>query len=204
MLVDVYLHGELGKKYGRKWSVAARTPSHALRIINANTGSSLLSWIREKASKYTHYGVICEFKDGTKRQLSDDDYELVHGELKSVRFVPVTHGAGSKVSGIIQTVVGVVLIVVGVYTRNPALIMQGAAMVIGGISMLLAPKPKKNGDSDRRTSHYFNGTEQTEIQGGPIQLIYGRCLVQGTPISVAMTVDQLLFKEAENASELGE
>ncbi|MDR8325368.1 tail assembly protein, partial [Acinetobacter baumannii] len=31
MLVDVYLHGELGKKFGKKWSVAARGPSHALR-----------------------------------------------------------------------------------------------------------------------------------------------------------------------------
>ncbi|MDR8084817.1 tail assembly protein, partial [Acinetobacter baumannii] len=40
----------------------------------------------------------------------------------------------------------------------------------------------------------FNGTEQTEVQGGPIQLIYGRCLVQGTPISVAMSIDQLLFE----------
>lgn len=48
MLVDVYLHGELGKKFGRKWSVAARGPSHALRLINANTSSSLVNWLREK------------------------------------------------------------------------------------------------------------------------------------------------------------
>lgn len=203
MLVEVYLHGALGKKYGRKWSIAARTPSHALRIINANTGNSLLTWIREKASTYTHYGVVCEFKDGTKRQLSEDDFQLAQGDLKSVRFVPVTMGAGSKFAGIFQTVVGVVLIVAGFYSSNPALILQGAAMLIGGISQLLAPKPKKGGESERRTSHYFNGTEQTEVQGGPIQLIYGRCLVQGTPISVAMTVDQLLIGDEEKVASEG-
>ncbi|EPJ5187961.1 tail assembly protein [Acinetobacter baumannii] len=190
MLVDVYLHGELGKKFGKKWSVAARGPSHALRLINANTSGSLVNWLREKAAKFAHYRVLCEFQDGTKRQLSDEDFGLVHGELKTIRFVPVVVGAGGN--GVLQTVVGVVLLVASIW--YPALLPTAFGMLAGGISQLLAPKPKKNGESQRRTSHYFNGTEQTEVQGGPIKLIYGRCLVQGTPISVAMSIDQLLFE----------
>lgn len=192
MLVEVCLQGELGKQFGRKWNISARSPSHALRIINANTGGRLLAWIRTKASRFAHYKVICEHKNGKTEVLSDENYELVSGDIKRIRFTPVILGAGGKSGGIIQTVVGVVLIVVGCYTGQPGLVVQGAMMVFGGISQLLAPKAKKG---DKRTSHYFNGTEQTQEQGAPIQLIYGRCLVSGFAISVSTTVDQLLLSE---------
>lgn len=197
MLVNVVLHGELGKLYGKNWELAVRSPSHALRLINANTSGKALRWIRSNASKYTHYGVICEYLDGTKKQLSEDDYELERPSLKSIHFTPIIKGASGKAAAIFQSIVGVVLIVVGAYTQQPGLILSGASMLVGGISQLLAPKVKKS-DSSRRTSHYFNGTEQTEVQGGPIQLIYGRCLVQGAPISVATTVDQLLYQQNDD------
>lgn len=193
-MLNVYLHGEMGKLFGKEWTLAARSPSHALRLIEANS-KGLLDWIRSKASKYTHYAVICEFKDGSRRRLTDDDYLFNQGNLKSIHFTPVTIGAGGKSSGIIKSVVGVVMIVVGVFSAaygGGGMIMSGIGMLAGGISELLAPKPKQRGATDRRTSHYFNGTEQTESQGAPIQLIYGRCLVQGTPISVSTNVDQLL------------
>ncbi|WP_038345706.1 tail assembly protein [Acinetobacter sp. A47] len=190
-MLNVYLHGEMGKLFGKEWTLAARSPSHALRLIEANS-KGLLDWLRSKASKYTHYAVVCEFKDGSRKSLNDEDYLLNQGNLKSIHFTPVTIGAGGKASGLIKTVVGVALMVYAFYGGGPAAFMNGAAMAFGGISELLAPKPKKKAGNDRRTSHYFNGTEQTESQGAPIQLIYGRCLVQGTPISVSTNVDQLL------------
>ena len=191
MLVDVYLHGELGRKFGREWKLSARSPSHALRLIEANS-KGLLDWIRSKASKYTHYSVICEFKDGTRKRLTDEDYLLNQGNLKRLHFAPVTIGAGGKNGGIIRAVVGAVMIVAGAYFGQGWAVQMGVGLMVGGIAEMLAPKPKKQDGADRRTSHYFNGTEQTESQGAPIQLIYGRCLVQGVPISVSTTVDQLL------------
>lgn len=191
MLVDVYLHGEMGRLFGREWKLAARSPSHALRLIEANS-KGLLDWIRSKASKYTHYAVICEFEDGSRKRLSDEDYLLNQGKLKRLHFAPITKGAGGKNGGILRAVVGVVLIVAGSYFGQPWAVQMGIGMLLGGISQMLAPKPKKREIADRRTSHFFNGTEQTESQGAPIQLIYGRCLVQGMPISVSTNVDQLL------------
>ncbi|MFX4790209.1 tail assembly protein, partial [Acinetobacter baumannii] len=85
---------------------------------NANTSGSLVNWLREKAAKFAHYRVLCEFQDGTKRQLSDEDFGLVHGELKTIRFVPVVVGAGGN--GVLQTVVGVVLLVASIW--YPALL----------------------------------------------------------------------------------
>lgn len=78
-------------------------------------------------------------QDGTKRQLSDEDFGLVHGELKTIRFVPVVVGAGGN--GVLQTVVGVVLLVASIW--YPALLPTAFGMLAGGISQLLAPKPKK-------------------------------------------------------------
>lgn len=187
-LVEVRLQGEAGKKFGRIWNVHARNPGHALRIINANTGGQLMTWIRAKASKYTHYKIQCEYEDGRKAFLDDNTYQLDWGKVKRVRYTPVVVGA----SGVVKAVVGVVLIVGGVYFNQPWAIQMGTALVMGGISEMLAPKPKKGSSSDKRTSHYFNGTEQTQEQGAPIQLIYGRCLVSGFPISVSMEVEQRL------------
>ncbi len=196
MLVEVLLHGELGKKFGRKWELAAKSPNHAFRLINANTGT-LLSWLREKASKYTLYRVVCEYQDGSKKVLSEQDYEMQqHKPLKRIRFTPVIVGAGGD-GGLINVIIGVALIVVGIFT-NPALIFMGASMLFGGISQMLAPKKKLG---DRRTSHYFNGTEQTYQQGAPVQLIYGRCLVSGQPISVESSIDQVLYEQRNSADE---
>lgn len=187
MLVEVCLQGELGKKFGRTWNLAARNPNHALRLIDANTDGSLLNWIRQKASRFAHYRVVCEYEDGRKETLSEDSYELERGKIKRIRFTPVISGAGK--GGILQIVVGVVMIVGGLMTDNPLIALNGAMMLFGGISQMLAPKPRKG---SRKTSHYFNGTEQTQEQGAPVPLIYGRCLVSGFPISVATTVDQLI------------
>lgn len=199
-LIEVRLQGELGKKFGRTWNISARDPNHALRIINANTGGNLMSWIRSKASRFTHYKIICEYKDGRKEAVSEDSYGLQWGDVKRVRFTPVIVGAGGKVGGIIQTVVGVVLVVAGLMTGNYPMALQGAAMLFGGISQLLAPKVKK--EDNRRTSHYFNGTEQTQEQGAPVQLIYGRCKVSGFPISVATTVDQRIVAVEPSALDI--
>lgn len=187
MLTKVILEGPMGKVFGRTWNLSVNSPNEALRMIDANK-PGVFTWIRSNLEKYSHYKVICEYEDGRKEYLKEDEYPMER-KCKSIRFVPIVQGSG----GVFQAIVGVVLIVVGVIWPNPALVAMGVGMLIGGVAAMLAPKPKKD-DSSRsdKTSYYFDGPANTTMQGVPVQLVYGKCLVGSHAISAAVTVDQLM------------
>jgi len=71
---------------------------------------------------------------------------------------------------------------------------MGASMLISGIAAMLAPKPQKQEQTERKdkTSYFFDGPTNTTVQGVPVQLIYGRCLVGSHAISAKVSVDQLM------------
>ena len=198
MLTEVILDGPMGKTFGRKWSLAVDSPQEALNLIDANR-PGLLSWIKNNLKRYSRYKVICQYENGQTEHLGDSDYGLTR-KCKSIRFVPVIEGAGG---GALQTVIGIALI--GVSVWNPALLsmtasMQaamfgmGMSMAIGGIASMLAPKPSSQNQAERKdkTSYYFDGPTNTTMQGVPVQLIYGKCMVGSHGISAAVTIDQMM------------
>lgn len=193
MLTKVILEGPMGKQFGREWELNINSPHEALRMIDANK-PGVFGWIRNNLEKYSRYRVICTYQDGTEAHLSDEEYKLER-KCTSIRFVPVIEGAGGN--GIFQTILGIVLIVVGVVFEMPNLVYMGAAMAIGGVAAMLAPKPKLGDlgagtERKDKTSYYFDGPANTTVQGVPVQLIYGRCMVGSHAISAALTVDQLM------------
>lgn len=193
MLTEVILDGPMGKKFGKTWELAVGSPNEALRMIDANK-PGVFAWIKTNLDKYERYRVTVTYHDGREEDLSEEEYKLERS-VKRIRFTPVIEGAGGN-NGILQTVLGIVLIAVGVVFAVSNLIYMGAAMVIGGVAAMLAPKPKM-GDLEQserkdKTSYYFDGPTNTTMQGVPVQLIYGTCLVGSHPISAALTVDQLM------------
>lgn len=57
--------------------------------------------------------------------------------------------------------------------------LMGASMMLQGISMLLAPQPKpaKALETDRKDSYVFTGAVNSQGQGQPVPLIYGKVRV---------------------------
>lgn len=193
MLTKVILEGPLGKRFGREWELDVRSPREALRLVNANA-PGVFVWMRDNASKFANYAVIC--KKGTREDtFSEEQYVNQEGVYDEIRFVPVVEGAGN----VFRVVVGVVLMVVDFmtgYTSGGYLSAMGAAMVLGGVAGMLAPKPKigemATNERKDKTSYYFDGPANTDHQGVPVQLTYGRCMVGSHSISAAVTVDQLM------------
>lgn len=181
MLVNVYLDGALGKKFGKEWKLEAKTPGQVLSLIQANTGT-LFAWMRTNLEKYANYRVLATFKNGKREYLNRDTVLSAH-DLVSIRFTPVVKGAGN----VGKTIAGVVLIVVGIYFENPYIVQMGVALAFNGISGMLAPKQKTG---SQNTSHYFQGIGKNQTQGNPVPLIYGRCKVEGIPIAKKLTVDE--------------
>jgi predicted phage tail protein len=129
--------------------------------------------MRKHAQKFSHYAIICKSGDRTE-EFSEQQYLEQQGQYDEIRFVPIVEGAGA----VFRIVVGIVIIIAG--WGNPAAISVGASLILGGIAEMLAPKPKtsKGGAAaENKDSHYFGGPVNTEEQGIPVPLIYGRCLV---------------------------
>ena len=78
----------------------------------------------------------------------------------------------------------------------------GAALVIGGIAQAISPSavastamanPYERGrEAAKFESFTFSGIVNTEKQGLPVPIIYGRCFVGSAVISVGIDVDQLI------------
>lgn len=197
MLTKVILDGPMGKQFGKHWELAVNSPSEALRMIDANQ-PGVFAWIKMNLDKYERYKVVVTYHDGRTEELNEDEYRLERS-VKSIRFTPIVEGAGGN--GVGQTILGIVLIVVGVFTTifgdySGSVIALGVSLLVGGVAQMLAPKPKMNdfeqAERKDKTSYYFDGPANTTMQGVPVQLIYGRCMVGSHGISAALTVDQLM------------
>lgn len=191
MLTKVILDGPMGKRFGREWNLAARSPQEALQLIDANE-PGLLRWIRANVQKYAKYRVTITTAEGKKVKLSDQDYGLERKAPAVIRFTPITAGA----SGGMKVAVAAVLLVISYVfpPTAPYLVPMAISLMIGGLVEMLSPRPKKPNSSpeDNAASYYFNGAVNTTQQGVPVPLVYGRCMVGSQAVSASITVDQLM------------
>ena len=191
-LAVVTLNGALGKKFGRKWNVAAETVAEALQIIEANK-PGFTAWMRMNVTKFDRYHVKVERHDGSKVEVGEQELNMVSEGLKSISITPVIAGAGAG----IRIVVGAIIMVASICAGPAApsyLFATGASLALGGIIELLSPTPKMSSGNQRsdNTSYYFDGPVNTVDQGVPVPLIYGRILAGSQVISARVTIDQLM------------
>lgn len=194
MLTKVYLDGAMGVEFGKEWDLSIHSPAHALRLIDANK-PGLFPWIKQNLPLYDRYTVVCEFADGRIEEL-DNDTLFMECKPTVIRFIPLLAGASSGVRfvvGLILVIVGAILSIYG-YGAGTPLISIGVGMMIGAAIEMLTPRPSKKEDAvnSDKTSHFFDGPENTTAQGVPVQLIYGKVLTGAHHISVSLTVDQLI------------
>lgn len=195
MLTQVVLSGPLGKKFGRNWELDVSGPAEALRLINANV-PGFRQWIADNAKKYHEYQVSVEYEDGRRADLSEQEL-AAHCRATVIRFTPLVRGAKAAV----RVVVGAILMIAGVYFGNPYLFKLGASLAISGVVELLSPRPKtKNQDGTELNSYYFDGPVNTELQGNPVPLIYGRVMTGSQAISASISIDELSVATVQPAT----
>lgn len=132
-----------------------------------------------------------------RNRVNVGETELTLKGTTEIRIVPVI--AGSKSSGLFQTITGVAMIVVGAainYFSGGSLawlgtpMMQvGVAMTIGGVIQMLSPVPKAPSQQDQastenKPSYLFNGAFNSTQQGLPVPVVYGQMLVGSSVVAV--------------------
>jgi predicted phage tail protein len=191
MLTKVRLDGVMGKKFGKEWELDVSSPAEALRMIEANS-PGLKSWVVQNRDKYSAYRVICVYDDGREEALDDDTYVATRTNLKLIRFSPTVAGS----SGVVKVIVGALLIIGSFYVPGPwskFMFQAGVSLALSGVIEILSPRPKlpDGSNEDSAKSFYFDGAVNTEMQGRPIPLIYGRVLTGSHPISASISVDEI-------------
>lgn len=189
MLTKVRLDGVMGKEFGREWEFDVSSPAEALRMIEANK-PGLKKWIIENRDTYNAYRVVCTYADGREEALNDDTYALQR-QVTSIRFTPTVSGSG----GAVKAIVGIIIVAVNFITgfNNPYVYQFGAALILGGVIEMLSPRPKtQNQSGDSASSFYFDGPVNTEMQGSPVPLVYGRVITGSHVISAAVSIDEVV------------
>ncbi len=187
----VRLYGRLGAIFGRVFEFAldTNTVGEAVSALSAQL-PGFRAYLMGSEGRGIGYAVFAG-----KRNLSLDECAERSGE-DDIRIAPIV--LGSKNGGLFQIVLGAALILVGTYASwiappiAAAMISMGWGMVFGGVVQMLSPKPKavKSADSpNNQASYVFNGAVNTQAQGNPVPLGYGRMVVGSAVISAGIKAE---------------
>ena len=216
-LRQIVLHGSLAERFAPGYKLAVDSPADVIRALGAMVpgfAEELLNgdWVCVAGPDTTSYE---QGRDMTVEELHLPwrDRETVF------HIVPAVRGAGKGGVKIIVGVAIMALAVasavmtgggslaalagtnfleafggstvLGFTISSGSVFMIGAMAALGGIAMMIAPQPKSSVTStqDQKASYLFNNVVNSTSQGGPIPLIYGKCMVGS--VVVGMTVDPI-------------
>ncbi|MGH8272808.1 MAG: tail assembly protein [Gammaproteobacteria bacterium] len=182
---EVFLHGELGRKYGKHHRFAVASAAEAVRALAAN-----FPGFEQHLTKSTDRGVAYQVWAGGE---NIGEERLRDHSSGRIYISPVV--MGSKRAGTLQTIVGAVLIVIGVIllftpaaAAGPFLIKAGALLFLGGIAQMLTSTPNQD-KSKQLASAFFDGPVNTAAQGGCVPVGYGHLIVGSATISAGISID---------------
>lgn len=193
-LRTIKLYGKLGATFGREFKLSVKSPAEAVSAL-CNMIPGFEAYLTKSKDNGMDFAVFV----GKRNLAASELGGLV--EPGDIRIAPVTRG--HKNGSLVQIIVGIVLIIIGGLitgwsfgTAAPfgtAIAMMGVAMIVGGIVQMLMPKPKgAQGQGDRpedQPNYAFNGPLNTQAQGHPVPLLYGRLITGSAVISAGISMD---------------
>ncbi|MEA2897353.1 MAG: hypothetical protein QOJ84_2968 [Bradyrhizobium sp.] len=200
MLRIIHLHGTLKKQFGPKHKFDVQTAAEALRALNCAFPGDFVSALQTGSYKLVRGALR------TGQNISDIGIinELRLG-MADLHLIPVAQGAISG-KGVAKTVLGAALVGGAIFMSGGTLAAPlgatgllsgitwgniaavGLGVALAGASTLLT-KPASTIDNEKDQSRNFSGISANGNQGDAIPLIYGETMVQGTPISFAVDIE---------------
>lgn len=197
-MVTIKLLGELGRRFGRQFQLAVKTPAEAIRALCLQI-PEMRQYLLESGEKGINWRVVTEHPDGL------DEDQLLWPMSKRMVLAPQPAGRGA--TG--KIIAGVALIAFAIVTAGGGVFglglgfgfstafsigAIGAAMVFGGVAELLTPTPKMpnvkgfNGVGSGRNreeqlnSFTFDKSNANTMQGEVVPVLYGERIVGNLPI----------------------
>jgi len=211
----VILEGEIADKFGKEFSINAKSFGDVVKCLDLNF-PDFRKYLIE--SEKNGIGFICEVAGSSIKQERELLLEYPEGTM-TISAVPV----GSK-SGGAMILAGVALALmlpgIGAAMYAGSLAQFGAAytsmtafsaaagvalgstagllvaslavnLAITGLQQVMAPDPSVDNDQDE--SYLFQGTGQEALEGDPVPILYGRLRIPGRPISSQIKNERQAF-----------
>ena len=200
MLRNVYLQGELGDNFGRKFRMEASTPKEIFQCIYANR-PEFRKYLVDCLDKNVDLSMKCQGKDINEENLL---YKLNEGDI-TLAIVP----AGSKKA--FKIIAAIVLFVYApqlagytttmtttatgavvtstVGSATALTVIQSIAINLGmaGLAELMAPDPSVDDPAAAPTDYLFGGSGSVSNKYDPIPVLYGELRVPGKLVDFNVT-----------------
>jgi predicted phage tail protein len=194
----VYLHGGIGKRFGRKWQVDARNSQEVIKALDANNEGFIGYIVKQELEGNRHF-LLAKHPDKLKSEQDLIDNIIAENEInREIHVVPSVYGGF-----VYSWLVGFSFI-----SEAAALAMTSALW--GGVAQLAisalqkTPENKVNtrGDNVSTKSFLLGASRETASQGGSIPLGYGRALIGPNLIGQSMTTTRIASSYLESSSQL--
>lgn len=176
-LRTIKLLGAAGRKFGREFRLAVKSPAEAFRALCVLC-PGLKAWTLEQHNRGVAWRVITD--DPTGLEVEELDRETG----ADIVFAPLVRGAGGGGGGgFFSIIIGVALIAAAFIIPGAgfALGALGASMVLGGVAQLITPTPAlpaqaKTGENsvNELQSNLFTRGASNGAQGEVVPVLYGR------------------------------
>jgi len=199
-MIEVFLVGNLGKKFGKKWQFDADTPMDVFKALDANN-DGFIKYLAEKERENIKYRIWVD-----KKPVSSKELDIEINSKKKMLVMPVMAGSGLTLAqemmayggaGLITgwglswlgnnlfegTVWGNMLGFVG-----DVLFEVGAALLIQGVISSLMdepenPTPQQEDSLKSSSSFIFSNPTNNVIQGARVPVGYGRLRIGSHVVS---------------------
>lgn len=190
-MVTIRLLGEAGRRFGRRFQLAVKTPAEAVRALTTQ-----IPGLRDYLMQSSDNGIAW-------RVVTDDPMGLDEKQLDwpmSKRLVlapqPAGRGAVGRIVLGVALVIASVAITFGTVGGGVPLAMAGLAMIFGGVAELLTPTPKMDNvggavgggptsgrsEADQLKSFTFDKSNANTKQGEVVPVLYGERIIGALPV----------------------
>lgn len=199
-MVTIKLLGELGRRFGRQFQLAVKTPAEAMRALCMQI-PEMRQYLLESGEKGINWRVVTEHPDGL------DEDQLLWPMSKRMVVAPQPAGrggAGKIIAGVALVAFAILVPGIGATaatifgTQFGAVSLGigaiGLSMIFGGVAELLTPTPKMpnikgyNGVGSGRNreeqlnSFTFDKSNANTMQGEVVPVLYGERIIGNLPI----------------------
>lgn len=179
----VYLHGSLGKRFGRKWEISARNSHDVIKALDANNEGFVEYIIKQSLEGNEHFLLA---KHPEKIKTRDDFLEnivQVREINQEVHIVPSVYG-GFIATALTTMFTGMSGAVAGAISGA---IWGGIAQIaIGAMTKAPDQKPMSTPESISTKSFLLSASSESASQGGVVPVGYGRMVIGPCLISQSM------------------
>jgi len=195
-MVTIRLLGEAGRRFGRQFKLAVKTPAEAVRALCLQI-PALRQYLLESEQNGISWRAVTEHPDGL------DEEQLLWPLSKRFVLAPIPVGKGA----VGKIITGVALVAFAIVTAGGGLFglglgfgtqtaisigLVGGAFIFSGVADLLTPTPtmpnaKQGGiisgtsAEEQQRSFTFDKSNANTQQGGVVPVLYGERIIGSLP-----------------------